>query len=76
MPSIDDFQRGQHASFASFTRTFTDGHLERFVAISETSIRCRRPCVCAEDLIRRFDEIRRDERLDVSAAELLRDVYV
>jgi putative ABC transport system ATP-binding protein len=30
----------------------------------------------AEDLIRRFDEIRRDERLDVSAAELLRDVYV
>jgi len=30
----------------------------------------------AEDLIRRFDEIRRDERLDLSAAELLRDVYV
>jgi putative ABC transport system ATP-binding protein len=30
----------------------------------------------AEDLIRRFDEIRRDERLDVSAAELLRDMYV
>jgi putative ABC transport system ATP-binding protein len=30
----------------------------------------------AEDLIRRFDEIRRDERLDVSAAELLRDEYV
>jgi putative ABC transport system ATP-binding protein len=32
--------------------------------------------VRAEDLIRRFDELRRDERLDVSAAELLRDVYV
>ena len=32
--------------------------------------------VRAEDLIRRFDEIRRDERLDVSAAELLRDAYV
>jgi len=30
----------------------------------------------AEDLIRRFDEIRRDERLDVSAAELLRTEYV
>lgn len=30
----------------------------------------------AEDLIRRFDEIRRDERLDASAAELLRDAYV
>jgi len=30
----------------------------------------------AEDLIRRFDEIRRDEQLDVSAAELLRDAYV
>ena len=30
----------------------------------------------AEDLIRRFDEIRRDERLDVSAAEMLRDAYV
>ena len=30
----------------------------------------------ADDLIRRFDEIRRDERLDVSAAELLRDAYV
>ena len=32
--------------------------------------------VRAEDLIRRFDELRRDELLDVSAAELLRDVYV
>jgi len=32
--------------------------------------------VRAEDLIRRFDEIRHDKRLDVSAAELLRDVYV
>jgi putative ABC transport system ATP-binding protein len=30
----------------------------------------------AEDLIRRFDELRRDERLDASAAELLRDAYV
>jgi putative ABC transport system ATP-binding protein len=30
----------------------------------------------AEDLIRRFDELRRDERLDLSAAALLRDVYV
>lgn len=30
----------------------------------------------ADDLIRRFDEIRRDERLDSSAAELLRDAYV
>ena len=32
--------------------------------------------VRAEDLVRRFDEIRRDERLDVSAADLLRDEYV
>ena len=32
--------------------------------------------VRAEDLIRRFDEIRRDERLDASGAELLRDTYV
>jgi putative ABC transport system ATP-binding protein len=30
----------------------------------------------AEDLIRRFDELRRDERLDASAAELLRAAYV
>ena len=30
----------------------------------------------AEDLIRRFDEIRRDERLDASAAEMLRGEYV
>jgi putative tryptophan/tyrosine transport system ATP-binding protein len=30
----------------------------------------------AEDLVRKFDEIRRDERLDASAAELLRDAYV
>jgi putative ABC transport system ATP-binding protein len=30
----------------------------------------------AEDLMRRFDEIRRDERLDASAAQLLRDAYV
>jgi len=32
--------------------------------------------VRAEDLIRRFDELRRDESLDASAAELLRNVYV
>src|ERR1043165_3240206 len=32
--------------------------------------------VRAEDLIRRFDEIRRDERLDLSAAEMLRGTYV
>lgn len=32
--------------------------------------------VRAEDLVRRFDEIRRDERLDVSAAEMLRETYV
>lgn len=36
----------------------------------------RRHHLRAEDLIRRFDEIRRDERLDASAAELLRDEYV
>jgi anti-anti-sigma factor len=30
----------------------------------------------AEDLVRRFDEIRREEQLDVSAAEMLREVYV
>lgn len=30
----------------------------------------------AEDLIRRFDEIRHDERLDASAAEVLREMYV
>jgi putative ABC transport system ATP-binding protein len=30
----------------------------------------------AEDLIRRFEELRRDERLDASAAELLRAAYV
>jgi putative ABC transport system ATP-binding protein len=32
--------------------------------------------VRAEDLVRRFEEIRRDERLDVSAAEMLRAAYV
>src|SRR5947209_14094108 len=32
--------------------------------------------VRAEDLVRRFDEIRRDEQLDVSAAAMLRDTYV
>ena len=36
----------------------------------------RRRHIRAEDLIRRFDEIRRDERLDASAAEMLRDAYV
>jgi putative ABC transport system ATP-binding protein len=30
----------------------------------------------AEDLVRRFEEIRRAEQLDVSAAEMLREVYV
>ncbi len=30
----------------------------------------------AEDLVRRFEEIRREEQLDVSAAEMLREVYV
>jgi len=30
----------------------------------------------AEDLVRRFDEIRRDEQLDASAAEVLRENYV
>jgi len=32
--------------------------------------------VHAEDLVRRFDEIRRDEQLDASAAEMLRENYV
>ena len=32
--------------------------------------------VRAEDLVRRFDEIRRDEQLDASAAEMLRESYV
>ena len=32
--------------------------------------------VRAEDLVRRFDEIRRDEQLDAAAAEMLRDAYV
>jgi putative ABC transport system ATP-binding protein len=30
----------------------------------------------AEDLVHRFEEIRRDEQLDVSAAEMLREMYV
>jgi putative ABC transport system ATP-binding protein len=30
----------------------------------------------AEDLVRRFDEIRRDEQLDASAADVLRENYV
>ena len=30
----------------------------------------------AEDLVRRFEEIRRDEQLDLSAAEMLREMYV
>ncbi len=29
-----------------------------------------------EDLVRRFDEVRREEQLDASAAEMLRDAYV
>jgi putative ABC transport system ATP-binding protein len=32
--------------------------------------------VRAEDLVRRFDEIRREEQLDLSAAEMLRAAYV
>jgi hypothetical protein len=32
--------------------------------------------VRAEDLMRRFDEIRRHEQLDLSAAEMLRAAYV
>ena len=32
--------------------------------------------VRAEDLVRRFDQIRRDEQLDASAAEMLRALYV
>src|SRR5881394_3165476 len=32
--------------------------------------------VRAEDLVRRFDQIRRDEQLDPSAAEMLREAYV
>ena len=32
--------------------------------------------VRAEDLVRRFDEIRRDEQLDAAAAEMLRESYV
>jgi putative ABC transport system ATP-binding protein len=30
----------------------------------------------AQDLVRRFEEIRKEEQLDVSAAEMLRDAYV
>jgi len=30
----------------------------------------------AEDLVRRFDQLRRDEQLDLSAAEMLREAYV
>lgn len=30
----------------------------------------------ADDLVRRFDQIRRDEQLDLSAAEMLRETYV
>lgn len=30
----------------------------------------------AEDLMRRFDEIRRDERLDAAAADMLRETYI
>ena len=36
----------------------------------------QRQHVRAEDLIRRFDEIRRDEQLDVSAAAMLRETYI
>ena len=36
----------------------------------------QRKRVRAEDLVRKFEEIRRDERLDVSAAEMLRAAYV
>jgi len=36
----------------------------------------QRKRVRAEELVRRFEEIRRDERLDVSAAEMLRATYV
>ena len=36
----------------------------------------QRPRINAADLVRRFDEIRREEQLDVSAAEMLREAYV
>jgi ABC-type uncharacterized transport system ATPase component len=29
----------------------------------------------AEELVRRFEEIRREEQLDASAAEMLREIY-
>ena len=54
---------------------------DRIVMMNQGSVHAdyagaHRRHVRAEDLIRRFDEIRRDERLDASAAQLLRDVYV
>jgi putative ABC transport system ATP-binding protein len=54
---------------------------ERIVMMNQGSIYAdydgaHRRHLRADDLIRRFDEIRRDERLDVCAAELLRDAYV
>lgn len=57
------------------------GERDRIVMMNEGSVHAdyagsHRRHIRAEDLIRRFDEICRDERLIVSAAELLRDAYV
>ena len=54
---------------------------ERIVMMNHGSVHAdysgvHRRHIRADDLIRKFDEIRRDERLDASAAELLRDAYV
>ena len=51
-----------------------DGLAQRHVHAEQHGAQRRR--VRAEDLVRRFDEIRRDEQLDVSAAEMLRAAYV
>src|ERR1041385_2300085 len=54
---------------------------DRIVMMNQGSVHAdysgtRHRHVRAEDLVRRFDEIRRDELLDASAAELLRDAYI
>ena len=54
---------------------------DRIVMMNQGSVHAdiagtQRRHIRADDLTRRFDEIRRDERLDASAAELLRETYV
>jgi putative ABC transport system ATP-binding protein len=54
---------------------------DRIVMMNQGRVRAdwsgsQRRRIRADDLVRRFEELRREEQLDVSAAEMLREMYV